>query len=167
VFSKRLTLGLASIALAGAATAASATTLEKLDFNQIVDRADACVHGVVSNVAYEQVDGAVYTLTTFTVSEAAFGDPGATVTVRTAGGNASNFAVPAASVTAGAPRFFTGGSAILFLEEGANAYEIVGFSQGVFNVGGSGAAATVSLPGATDGRVAVGEAMDLIRGQRN
>lgn len=172
MFSKRLTLtGLTSIALAcaslGAASVASATSLERLDFNQIVDRAALCVHGEVTDIAYETVGGTVYTLTTFDVKSAAFGDPGDTVVVRTAGGNAANFAVPAASVTAGTPRFFTGSDAILFLEGGADAYEIVGFSQGVFAISGDGAAANVRLPGAAEGRVSVEDALDIIRTRRN
>ena len=99
------------------ALSAGATTVESVDFKALIHTADACVVGTVAESRTETVDGQVYTVTDFDVSEVGFGNVGDTVSVRTPGGAVSRSMFPVSEVVPGAPRFLSGQAYFLLLDD--------------------------------------------------
>ena len=156
-------------ALCGAAFAvagpASATTMENLTFDDIVAASTACVVAEAGDVSYTEINGSVFTLTSFTVTKAAFGlDEGAQFTLATPGGRLSGGSVSMTEVNAGAPRFFKSRESLMLIEpaSGGN-YRLVGYNQGLFNVFDGNA----QLPFSIGGPVDVDEAIDIVNERRS
>ncbi|MBF7073513.1 hypothetical protein ISG33_08910 [Glaciecola sp. MH2013] len=154
-----------AFAVLSLSTYSSATTLAKMDFEDMVKAASACVVAEAMDVTYTQEQGGMVTLTTFKVMDTAFGDTDKTITVRTAGGMRSNSKIQMTEVVAGAPRFFKNAQSMLLLSEHGNSghFNIVGVSQGVFPV----ANAVVSLPESMGANVSIDDAISLINERRN
>jgi hypothetical protein len=152
-------------ALLAASSIASATTLVKMELDDIVQAASACVVGEAVGVEYVNEGGSVATLTTFRVTDTAFGNVDQLLTVRTAGGKRQSTKISTTEVVAGAPSFFVNSQAMLFLSEnsGSSDYSIVGFSQGVFPVVDS----VVTLPENGAENLNVDAAVDMMSARRN
>jgi hypothetical protein len=151
-------------ALLTASSIATATTLVKMELDDIIQEASACVVGEAIGVDYISDEGGVATLTTFRITDTAFGNTGETLTVRTAGGQRKNTKISMTEVVAGTPRFFENGESMLFLSENSTGdYSIVGFSQGVFPVVDS----VVTLPENGAQNLNVGDAIDMMSARRN
>lgn len=152
-------------ALLATSTLLSATTLVKMEFDDMVKAASACVVGETIDVKYINDQGGMATLTTFRVTQTAFGNVGETITVRTAGGVRQSTKISTTEVVAGAPKFFENTESLLLLNEndGTNDYNIVGFSQGVFPVVDS----IVSLPQNVGNNLSVDSAISIMSARRN
>ena len=117
---------------------ASATTVIRLNFDQIVNKADVILSGRVINQENRVIETAgkkvPYTYVTLSVDEKLKGTfKGDTYTLRFKGGN-----IPEKNLTlhvGGMPTFKTGQEVFLFVREStALPSPIVGFSQGYFHV---------------------------------
>lgn len=109
--------GLAALSLSMSAGVASAETWEARTFNDLVIDSTACVKGTVLSVEYETINGATYTITTFSVDDRAIGPVRrGNIRVRTEGGRVSTATIPVMEVGSSGVRFFTGQEAILFLQ---------------------------------------------------
>ncbi len=152
--------GIVSTSALFASLGASATTLEPIEFDNMVSSASACVMGEVvgSNVVVR--DGQTFTETQFRVKETAFGSTGQLIVVETPGGERKMGRLNGAEVVAGSPRFFDQEESVLFIQPIANSssYAPVGFNQGVLNVVNG----VVSLPADFGGSMNASEAMDVI-----
>jgi hypothetical protein len=131
----------------------------------MIQAASACVVGEAVGVQYVDDESGVATLTTFRVTDTAFGNVDQTFTVRTAGGKRSNSKISMTEVVAGTPRFFQNSQSMLFLNEnqGSDDYSIVGFSQGAFPVVDS----VVALPESGAESLSVGDAINMMSARRN
>ena len=163
----RDTIMLGAAAAMLTATTASATTLKKMTFREKAKDAEIGVVATATSSATEVVDGTVYTLTTFAVSDVAFGDAGRTITVRTPGGARPNAAIRVSEVVPGAPTFFSGTTNLLLLDEADGAYEVVGFNQGVFGVTDISGTKQVMFPEDHGGPVSVDEAFSILNDERS
>lgn len=152
-------------ALMTASTIASATTLIKMELDDMIQAASACVVGEAVGVEYVEDETGVATLTTFRVTDTAFGNIDQTFTLRTAGGKRQNTKISTTEVVAGTPLFFENSQSMLFLSEnsGTGDYSIVGFSQGIFPVIDS----VVTLPESGAENISVDDAVDLMSERRN
>ena len=148
-------------------TTASATTLKKMTFREKAKDAEVGVLATATGSTTEVVDGTVYTLTTFDVTDVAFGDAGRTITVRTPGGAHPNAVIRVSEVVPGAPTFFSGTDSLLLLDEADGAYEVVGFNQGVFGVTDISGTKRVMLPEDHGGSVTVDEAFSILNEERS
>ena len=110
---KKYVIGLSTGLALLCTSSANATTLEKIDFNEMVNQASAVVVGKVQSVETEFRNGQVITLTTFSVSNSVFGNVGQTVTVATPGGERTMGRLQVAEVNASAPRFFSNQESLL------------------------------------------------------
>lgn len=149
------------------ATTASATTLKKMTFREKAKDAEVGVLVTATGSDTEVVDGAVYTLTTFDVTDVAFGDAPRTITVRTAGGSFPNAKIRVSETVAGSPTFFGGTTNLLLLDEADGVYEVVGFNQGVFGVTDVSGTKRVMFPEDHGGSVSVDEAFDILNDERS
>jgi len=145
-----------------------ATTLEKLDFKDLVQEASACVVAEKQSVEYAMIDGAPITKTTFSVVKVAFGSTPETITVITEGGHLLNAKVPMGEVNAGAPRFLNGTSNVLLLNElSAGNYNVTGYSQGVFDAFQQEGQLVVRLPESQGGLTPLNTALETITNVRS
>ena len=126
---------LLAIGLATAGTA-GATTLIPMSVDDMATTADTVVIATVSDQQVVRDAGAVNTLVTLTVEETVTGNPGDSVTVRVPGGSFESNGIAVGEVNAGAPIFAMDQEVALFLSpaDGAGARQILGYSQGQFNV---------------------------------
>jgi hypothetical protein len=112
----------------------SATVLLPAEFREIVAGSQIIVHGRVTEVRSEWVDGRRRIESLVTVEPATFvrGTPTRTVTFRVAGGQIGRYK----SMTVGAPAFAAGEEVVLFLKAAAGPAmpRIFGMNQGVFRV---------------------------------
>lgn len=162
-----ISAGLLAGSMALASMSASATTLEKMKFDEIVMKSSACVVGEVINIQYGQDQDGIYTLATYAVSKVAFGDIGDTITVRSDGGRVKKGKLAFAEVNAGSPMFFDGTKAMLFLSEGANgSFRVVGYNQGIFPIDTQNNA-RVSMPQSFGGISSVDSILDRARARRS
>ena len=119
---------------AGAATTASATTLERMSVAKMTQAAELVVRAqcLANSSAWD--GGEIWTFTTFVVVDSWKGAPtGAAqqVTVRLLGGAVGNLT----STVSGVPRFHPGEEVILFLQPTARGdYSIVSWVQGTFRI---------------------------------
>ena len=152
---------------------AGATTVESVDFKTLIHKADACVVGSVADTRTETVDGQVYTVTDFTVSDVAFGDVGGMVSVRTPGGAVTRSMFPVSEVVPGAPRFLSGQEYFLLLDDApslAPGYSAIGATDGFVPAGVFEGAlpmigGRVNLPGLGSGLDAE-SALDIVTEER-
>ena len=149
------------------AATASATTLKKMSFREKVKDAEIGVLATATGTTSEVVGGAVYSLTTFEVTDVAFGNAPRTITVRTEGGARPNAAIRISETVAGAPTFLGGTSSLLLLDEADGAYEVVGYNQGIFGVADVAGTKRVMLPEDHGGSVTVEEAMGILNDERS
>jgi hypothetical protein len=111
----------------------SATVLIPADFREIVSGSQIIVHGRVTDVRPEWIDGRRRIESVVTLQPASFyrGTPARAVTFRVPGGQIGRYK----SVTVGAPEFRTGDEVVLFLKaEGPSVPHVFGLNQGVFRV---------------------------------
>ena len=170
---RKLALGGALAVPALLALPAGATTLEAVDFKELIHAADACVVGSVADSRTETVDGQVYTVTDFNVSKVGFGDVGSVVSVRVPGGEVSRSMFPVSEVVPGAPRFLSGQDYFLLLDDAQSLQP--GFAAidatdgfvpaGVFEGALSMAGGRVNLPGLGNGLDAE-EALEIVTTER-
>lgn len=132
---KKYIIGAASTSLiAILGTAAQATTLESTNFGTLVHDADACVVATVSDVSYVQEDGQAFTMTSFDVTDVAFGNVSNTFTVKTPGGRLVSAPIAVSETVAGMPRFFADSSYLLVLDSDGQDFAISGLFQGAIPV---------------------------------
>ena len=150
-----------AIALAGAlsASAAVATTLQRLDLDTMVGNSSVAVIGEVAATQDVVMDGGAYTVATINVSEALWGSTDATLTVNVPGGSEQRGRFLLGTVVPGAPMLVAGMKFVLLLEadDAHGGYRIVGFNQGLIPVAPD---QTVSL-GGEKGVSATSAARDL------
>lgn len=116
-----------------AASAASATTLQSLDFDDLVGMADGVVIGTVDGIQVHQAnDGTIYRYVTFGDLEVLTGAYGeAQITLRFEGGALGREVL----VVHGSPEFEEGERVVLFVEgNGERVVPLVGWEQGLFRV---------------------------------
>jgi hypothetical protein len=110
-----------------------ATVLVPIEFRELVAVATTIVHGRVTEVRTEWVDGrrSIETFLTVDAGEYFKGGPGETVLVRLPGGTMGRYR----TVFVGAPEFQRGDEVVLFLRGNpSRGAVIVGLSQGAFRV---------------------------------
>jgi hypothetical protein len=111
----------------------SATVLVPAEFREIVTGSQIIVHGRVSDVRAEWIDGRRRIESVVTLQAADFyrGTPAERVTFRVPGGQIGRYK----SVTVGAPEFRAGDEVVLFLKaRGPAVPQVFGLNQGVFRV---------------------------------
>lgn len=130
-----LLLGAVLIALT--ATAARATVLIPIEFRELVHVSAAIVHGRVTDVRAEWVDGrrAIETFVTIEAAEYMKGSLGGTLTVRVPGGQIGRYR----TIFVGAPAFHDGDEVVLFLRSYNGVLSVVGLNQGAFRIVANGA----------------------------
>ena len=166
----KLALGAAAALPLVFASQVSATSLKKLDFDDMVAQANACVVAEAQSATTEFRNGQVTTLTTFRVTKSAFGNVGQTITVATDGGERTMGRLQVAEVNAGAPRFFTNQESLLFLSEAnaQGAFNILGYNQGRFAVReNANGVDMVSLPVGDGGQITLDNALSVISDARS
>jgi hypothetical protein len=111
---------------------ARATVLVPIDFHDLVTTSSAIVHGRVSGVRCDWVDGrrAIQTFVTVEASEYLKGDLGRAVTFTVPGGRMGRYL----TIFVGAPVFRVDDEVVLFLKTTAAQPVILGLSQGVMRV---------------------------------
>lgn len=146
-------------------TLLSATTMKKMSIEEIVQTASACVVAKAKNAKQVYENGAMVTLTTFEVTDTAFGNTPQLITVRTDGGSRQLTKISTTEVVAGTPQFFTNDTSMLFLNENSASsdYSVVGVSQGMFPVVDS----AVNLPENEGKTMKVKEAIKLMSTRKN
>ncbi|GJL92264.1 hypothetical protein [Hyphococcus sp.] len=131
----KLVAAAAGVCAISAVTPATATSLQKLRLDDMVDQSSSVVVGEAMSSRTERTDAGVFTYTDFRVSDAAFGDMGGTVTVTTLGGRYQIGKFKFAETWPGSPHFSAGTRFVLFLQESQlGQAEVVGYSQGAINV---------------------------------
>lgn len=159
-------VGLASAAALFIGVNASATSLEKMSFGDMVDSASACVMGRAVKATVFERDGQVYTETRFRVTKTAFGQTKTFINVVTPGGAKKMGRLQGAEVVAGSPRFFDQDYSLLLLkptEIGRRGrFDIIGFNQGQFSVVGD----NITLPPEVGGVQSVDKAFEMISAER-
>jgi hypothetical protein len=111
---------------------ARATVLLPIEFREMVNLSSTIVHGHVTDVHAEWIDGrrSLETFVTIDADEYYKGNAGATVTIRVPGGQMGRFR----TIFVGAPEFHQGDEVVLFLRSYNGRTLIVGLSQGAFRV---------------------------------
>ncbi|MEM1248510.1 MAG: hypothetical protein AAGK22_19190, partial [Acidobacteriota bacterium] len=121
------------------ATAASATTVRKLNDSQMIAASDVVVVGQCIQMKSEWVGRNLMTRYTFKVDEVWSGAAKKTIHIVVPGGADANRKFPVATVYPGAPIFMPNERAVLLLDEMSGqfqgAYSVVGFNQGRFTIG--------------------------------
>ena len=115
------------------AAPAFATTVARLDMEQLVQRADLIVQGHVQSV-YSQWDEArrlVFTYISIRVDEPLKGERRQWVLIRQVGGSIGTIRMS----VAGVPQFKSGEMAIVFLKrQGDSTFQVVGMNQGLYEI---------------------------------
>ena len=130
-----------SILCALGAIFAPATTLELLGVDGLIDKSTQVVRGKVSNCAGAYRGAMIYTHCTVTIIETLKGAPASQARFAVPGGKVGNIR----QSIAGSPEFQAGPEYVLFLWTSPNGFtQILGLSQGKFEVRGASAAQTAS-----------------------
>lgn len=117
--------------LLAAATTVSATTLERLSVDTMVDKSTSIVRAKVVSSQGEYRNGLIFTKYVLQVDETWKGNPARVVEVFVPGGVANGLR----QTIPGAPALEQGDELVLFLWAGASGRsQIIGLSQGLFNV---------------------------------
>lgn len=162
----KIAFAAATLGAAALVTPVSATTLQRLEFDQVVDSASVIVVARATGSTSAMVNGELVTQTTFSVSDVASGKAGKRITVSTPGGKIRGGKVRMGEVVAGVPVFPQGSSALLFLQERADgSYGVVGFNQGAFGAFEDGGESYVRLPGSARA-ITTSEAVAQIKSRR-
>jgi hypothetical protein len=118
-----------------------ATTLELLGFDRLIDQSTQVVRGQVGSCAGAYRGSMIYTHCTVEVTETLKGAPVSQARFSVPGGKVGNIR----QSIAGAPQFQPGVEYVLFLWTSASGFtQVMGLSQGKFEVGGAGSAQTLS-----------------------
>jgi hypothetical protein len=125
-------LSLIVAVLLSIATTAYATSVRRLNLDDLITTAHSIVEGdVVGSRTYRSDDGKlILTSYTINVRESLKGAPGSTVTLTTVGGRIGNSILH----VAGMPVFQPGEKAVLFLEKSRGYTTVVGLNQGKFTI---------------------------------
>lgn len=173
-----LRAGLATVALGCVVVAASAATVQRLDFKGLTALSTHVVIGTIGDARCERTPdgGLIVTLTEVALAEQWKGQIGsAAITVRTPGGMLGT----EIQETPGVPALAKGESALLFLEQNADGtFGVVSFAQGSYKLAvgadgveyaarDAGARALVATDGAKSGPLApelwrVAELKDIV-----
>ena len=147
MFNSKLRLGGLAAALAMVTTTSFATTVEQMSLEQMVSSAEAIVVGEAMSSRTVKRDGAVYTVTEFSVKNSIAGGAGSTVEVVVPGGSYTSGGVKVGEVVAGAPKFNKGQTSVLFLKGDVQPgdYALVDIVQGALPMTAVG---NVRAPGA-------------------
>ena len=119
--------------LLGLSPVLTATVLIPAEFREIVSGSQIIVHGRVSEIRAEWVDGRRRIESVVTLEASSFyrGAAGRTVTFRVPGGQIGRYK----SIMVGAPEFRSGDEVVLFLKsQGPSVPQVFGLNQGVFRV---------------------------------
>ena len=136
-----------SILCAIAAIFAPATTLETLGVDGLIDKSTQVVRGKVSGCAGAYRGAMIYTHCTVTIVETLKGAPASQARFSVPGGKVGNIR----QSIAGSPQFQTGAEYVLFLWTSPNGFtQILGLSQGKFEVSGAGVTQTASRQAVSD-----------------
>lgn len=121
-----------ALAVALAPVAARATVIRPLTVAALADRADLVVRARVGEQWSDWAEDGrrIFTWTQLEVLEGWAGSPGDAVVVRTLGGVVGDIGMR----ISGTPSFSTGAEVVVFLRERADVFEVVGMSQGKFDV---------------------------------
>ncbi len=125
-------LGIALI-VAILAAPAFATTVMKMDLEQLVKRADLIVQGQVQSIAsqWDEQRHLVFTYISIRVDDPLKGERRQSVLIRQVGGIAGTIQMS----VAGLPRFKSGETAIVFLKrQDDSTFQVVGMNQGLYEV---------------------------------
>jgi hypothetical protein len=130
--------GAIGVALVAAALAvpAFATTVVKLNLEQLVQRADVIIQGQVQSVSsqWDEKRRLVFTSISIRVDETLKGERlsrGQSVLIRQVGGNVGAIQMS----VAGLPRFTMGARALVFLKrQDATTFQVVGMNQGLYEI---------------------------------
>lgn len=143
----------------------NATTLEQLSFENMVEKANACVMTKVINSTYQVRDGQSVTVTTLKVLKTAFGSTEQTISLVTPGGEKPMGRLKTSEVIAGAPRFFSQQENLMLvsLNSQTNEYQIIGFNQGLFPI----QSGNVVLPQSAGGNMSITDAIETISEERS
>jgi hypothetical protein len=154
---------LIGIALMAAILAAPAfaTTVVRLNLEQLVQRADLIVQGQVQSVhcQWDEERHLVFTYISIRVDEPLKGERRQSVLIRQIGGSVGTIQMS----VAGVPQFKSGEMAIVFLKrQDDSTFQVVGMSQGLYRSGRKvldfgTASRIVHATGGTDGRAVCGE----------
>ena len=121
------------------AVPAFATTVVKLNLEQLVQRADLIVQGQVQSVSsqWDEKRRLVFTTISIRVDETLKGEhslmalKGQSVVIRQIGGTVGTIQMS----VAGLPQFKTGGRALVFLKRhDATTFQVVGMNQGLYEI---------------------------------
>lgn len=133
---KRPILALAAVGIL-LASGLSATTLMKMSTGEMTLDADTIVIGTCVSAETARVGGRLVTLIEVSVDETLKGTAASGLTMIVPGGIDHDRPVPVAVTVPGAPTVFPNENVLLFLGHSAavvGAYDVVGFSQGVYEV---------------------------------
>lgn len=131
---KNLALSVLGLLLVGSA---GATTLMQMSPGDMAVSADAIVIGNCVSAESRRADGSVMTVVEISVDEMLKGDSVSRVSMVIPGGIDTSRPVPVAVIFPGAPSVVRDEKVLLFLNESkvvSGAYDVVGFSQGVYEV---------------------------------
>lgn len=145
-----INVGIAVLGALVLSASLSATTIEPMSGEQLIDRAQIILVGECTEMRSEWFGRSLVTLFTVSVSEVIKGEAPVEVTVAVPGGFDTSGPVPIAVTFPGAPTLAPGEDLLLFLDTvedatafasgksqnnvGGNFLNIVGFSQGAFPV---------------------------------
>ena len=105
--------------------------VEKLTLDELTAKADAILVGEVTDIAsYQEGEGNIYTLITFSVEQTIKGESEGEVSIRIPGGEVNGQTLWVEDT----PSFQLGERAVLFLEEGEGIFSVVGGFQGKFAI---------------------------------
>lgn len=135
IYNQNRTRNLVMIVLLAAILAAPAfaTTVTKLDLEQLVQRADLIVQGQVQSVycQWDEDRRLVFTYIAVRVDEPLKGEGRRTVLIRQLGGTVGTIQMS----VAGVPQFKPGQMAVVFLKsQDDGAFQVVGMSQGLYEI---------------------------------
>jgi len=129
------------------ASSAWATTLEQLSVEQMIQQSSAIVRAKVAGSFTANRNGTIYTYYHLQITENLKSSTPATVDVAVPGGSVGRVM----QSVAGAPELKPGGEYVLFLWTSRSGLtQIIGLSQGAFDVRANAAGPVVSRPAASD-----------------
>jgi len=130
-----------------AALTASATLLIQMNLEDMAAvSSEAVVGTAIAQSQIENADG-LFTVTTFQISDAIYGESGSTIDVYSRGGVRKMNGISVSEVWVGAPQFVEGQELVLLLQNNGGYAEVVGVSQGVMPVVDTGSGKVVMMPG--------------------
>jgi hypothetical protein len=113
------------------AAPASATTVKKMDLQELVSVSDAIAQGTVESIETRWEDKTIYTYTSLRVDESIKGGPRRAYLLRHHGGTIGALTLDAP----GTPKFNPGDQVIVFLRDRKDGtYDVVGLGQGKYDI---------------------------------